>query len=253
VAQILGDSIMMNAVIVGGFVPALLYQNVEPLAETGAHVGTRDLDLAMDLVVLEKERYDNVVSCLREHGFAPEINENGNQTRQRWQAKSGAQVDFLMPPVPPDTSGGRQQSLTADFAAFTMPGLDIALKHRVIVSLNGKDLAGRTVERELPVCAPHVFIALKALAMANRHRPKDAYDIHYVLLHDNARPTGLGEQLNALRPHPAIDEAVKVLHRDYKVVDGRGPSDVSGFLEGNTDLAASALAYMLDFLKPLKT
>lgn len=253
IAQILGDSITSEAVIIGGLVPTLLYQNVELVPEIGGHVGTADIDLAMDLVILNKDRYQEVASSLKDHGFLPDTNEQGNITRQRWRAGNGAQVDFLMPPVPPDTLGGKQQSLTGELAAFTMRGLDLALLNRVIITMAGEDLDGRNVERDLPVCSPELFIMLKALAIAGRAKPKDAYDVHYVLLHDPLGPRTLGEKLQRFRPHDAVDAAVKALRRDYKDVDGRGPRDVCSFLGRRDDdeLAGSALAYMLEFLSVL--
>jgi hypothetical protein len=253
VAQVLGDSITSDAVIVGGLVPTLLYRNVVPAPETGAHVGTADVDLALDLVILNRDRYEDVTASLEANGFSPDTNEQGNVTRQRWRAANGARVDFLMPPVPPDTLGGKQQSLTSALAAFTMRGLDLALRHRVVITMTGKDLDGRSVERDLPVCSPEVFVALKGLAIAGRAKPKDAYDIHYVLLHDPHGPRALGEALQKHRPHDAVDVAIKALRRDYKEVDGRGPSDVCSFLGRGEDeeLAGSVLAHMLEFLSAL--
>jgi hypothetical protein len=254
VAQALGDDIQESAVIVGGLVPVLLYPEVQPAWEFGSHAGTHDVDLALDLVILERERYENVAASLRRSGFTPDTNESGNTVRQRWRAENGALVDFLMPPVPPDIKGGRQQPLTKDLAAFTMRGLDLALRHRVLVPLEGRDLEGRAVRRSLPVCPAEVFVMLKALALAGRDKPKDAYDLHYVLLHDARGPQGLGAALRALMPHPAIEAAVASLKRDYQEVDGRGPRDVCSFLgeRANDDLAGSALAFVLDFVSAVE-
>lgn len=98
VAQTLGDTIQEDAVIVGGLVPVLLYQDIQPNWEFGAHAGTHDIDLALDLVILKRDRYENVASCLRRSGFTPDVSENGNIIRQRWRAKDGAQVEFLIHP-----------------------------------------------------------------------------------------------------------------------------------------------------------
>ncbi|HZZ66378.1 MAG TPA: nucleotidyl transferase AbiEii/AbiGii toxin family protein [Candidatus Baltobacteraceae bacterium] len=251
VAQTLGDMIQENAVIVGGLVPVLLYQDVIPAWEFGAHAGTRDIDLTLDLVILERDRYENVAECLRRSGFAPDFNENGNITRQRWRAKNGAQVELLMPPVPPDTKGGRQQSLTQELAVFTMSGLDLALRTRLLVPLAGTDLEGRSVERFVPVCPAEVFIILKALAIAGRDKPKDAYDMHYVLLHDARGAQGVGEAVRQLLPHESVDAAMASLRRDYKEITGRGPRDVCSFLgqADNEALAGDALAFVLEFLR----
>ena len=40
----LGDAMENDAVIVGGLVPVLLYQNVRPVWEYGEHAGTADVD-----------------------------------------------------------------------------------------------------------------------------------------------------------------------------------------------------------------
>ncbi len=250
IAQALGDTITEDAVIVGGLVPVLLYQNVDPVWEFGQHAGTRDVDLALDLVILEPERYERVADSLRRSGFAPDETESGNIVRQRWRARDGTLVDFLLPPVPPDTIGGRQQSLTNELAAFTMRGLDLALAHRMVMPLAGVDLQGRNVERRLPVCRAELFVMLKALASAGRDKPKDAYDIHYALLHDPRGPEGLGADLRALAPHHAIDAALESLGRDYMEVDSRGPRDVCTFLGrvGDHELAGDALAFVRAFL-----
>lgn len=252
IAQILGDTIKDDAVVVGGLVPTLLYQDVEPVWEYGGHAGTHDMDLALDLVILEEERYENVAECLRRSGFTPDANGDGNLTRQRWRSSSGATIDFLMPPVPPKNKIGNVQSLTSTFGAVTMKGLDLALRHRQLIPLAGKDIEGRTVEREVPVCPAEVFVALKAIAIARRDKAKDAYDIHYTLLHDPRRAEGLGEALSRLAPHDAVSAAIESLQRDYQNVDGRGPSDVCKFLgkRNDLDLAGQALANVLDFLRP---
>jgi hypothetical protein len=98
----LGDDLLRETVIVGGLVPSLLYTDAIPSAETGPHVGTLDVDLALDLVILEEDRYEDMAERLARAGFVPDTNPEGNIIRQRWRTQNGVSVDFLMPPVPPD-------------------------------------------------------------------------------------------------------------------------------------------------------
>ena len=244
-AQVLGEALLRQTVIVGGLVPTLLYADAIPSAETGPHVGTLDVDLALDLVILEEDLYEDMARRLSRAGFAPDANAKGNATRQRWRSQNGVSVDFLMPPVPPDEQGGRLQNLTGAFAASTMRGLDLALTHALRITLRGTDLEGRSVTLRIPVCAPHLFIALKALAMANRDKHKDAYDIYYVLKHDERSPKILGTMLAEFADQPPVADAIGVLDRDFQNVDGRGPIDVCRFLgrAGDEDLAADVLAF----------
>ena len=89
--------------IVGGLVPSLL---IDGLSSTDAdhdrrHPGTNDLDIALAVSLLSDERYAEVGHRLRQEGFEPDVNANGNPTVQRWRLH-GLQVtiDFLMAPLP---------------------------------------------------------------------------------------------------------------------------------------------------------
>ncbi len=249
-AQVLGDDLLRETVIVGGLVPSLLYTDAIPSAETGPHVGTLDVDLALDLVILEEDRYEDMAERLARAGFVPDTNPEGNIIRQRWRTQNGVSVDFLMPPVPPDKNGGKLRHLTREFAASTMRGLDLALAHAVQVTLEGTDLEGRNVTRSVPVCAPHLFIALKGLAIANRDKHKDAYDLYYVLKHDDRGPEALGKMLAAFSDQLPVTDAIGVLDRDFQSVDGRGPVDVCRFLDrdGDEELSGDVLAFARAFL-----
>jgi hypothetical protein len=257
VALALGDEICRDEiVIVGGLVPALLYgEGADPLL--GAHVGTNDLDLALDLVILDSERYEQIRDLLTRAGFKPDESEEGALIRQRWRhADAKSTVDFLMPlSQGADPSGrGKLQSLTGDFAAIKMLGLDLALQNKVMIELEGRDLQNRQVKRNVPVCAAHVFVILKAIAMKNRDKQKDAYDLYYVLRHADRGAAGLGQQLEAFREHAAFAEMIASLRRDFETIDSRGPMDVCAFLgeTGNDDLAADVLANVQDLLRVLQ-
>jgi hypothetical protein len=251
IAQTLGDAIERDAVIVGGLVPVLLYKDIPPAWEYGHHAGTADVDLALDLVILDRERYEDVEQRLKRSGFHPDVNDRGNMVRQRWRSDEGGLVDFVMPTVPPDGEPGEQQPLTRELAATMMAGLELALARPVPIILAGRDLEDRNVERTLPVCRPEVFMVLKGLALAGRKKAKDAYDMHYVLAHDPAKPMGLATELRGLGPNATVARALEYLERDYREIDGRGPSDVCSFLNaaGDASLAGQALAYMREFVR----
>jgi hypothetical protein len=249
-AQVLGDELLQQTVVVGGLVPTLLYAGVAPSPETGAHVGTTDLDLTLDVAILEEARYEEIAARFSRAGFVPDKKENGNIVRQRWTRPEGAKIDFLMPPVAPDTKGGSLQSLTSELAAFTMLGLDLALGHSITCELSSDDLEGSKVTRRIPVCAPHIYVILKGLAIARRAKNKDAYDLYYVLKHDGARPRALGNKLAAVASHDAVVQGIASIERDFHGIDARGPRDVGRFLgELGDELAADVYAHAVEFLE----
>jgi hypothetical protein len=96
----LGD-LLDDIVVVGGLVPYLLVdqQNLPPGLEP--HAGTMDLDMGLALAILNRERYRELGRRLRDAGFEPEINAQGNRRLQTWTVGTPhpVTVDFLIPPI----------------------------------------------------------------------------------------------------------------------------------------------------------
>jgi hypothetical protein len=70
VAEALGDD-LNDTVVIGGLVPAFRYANAMDDV-LGAHVGTNDLDLALDLAILDEQRYAAIERRLGDAGFMPD-------------------------------------------------------------------------------------------------------------------------------------------------------------------------------------
>jgi hypothetical protein len=144
VATKLGD-LLNDIVVVGGLVPSLIVDQTSLPEGTEVHSGTHDLDLGLALALLDHERYRAISQRLREAGFSPDVNEQGNPTRQRWRVRSPdatVTVDFLIPPSRPSDQGGALRNLEVDFAAFIISGLRLAFLDRQTVRLSGKTIFG---------------------------------------------------------------------------------------------------------------
>ena len=241
VATKLGD-LMDELVIVGGLAPSLLVdqENLPDGAET--HVGTRDLDVGLTLGLLDQERYTTLTERLRGAGFSPDVNEEGNPTRQRWRIEGTDKVtvDFLIQPTRPEERGGRLKDIEPDFAAVIAPGLHLAFEDRVQVSLSGKTILGEEATRKIWVCGPGAYIILKALAFDDRGENKDAYDLFYVIRNFGA---GVEEVADAIRPllgDESSIQAIEMLRRDFLDHDALGPRRVAEFLTSGPDDATQA-------------
>lgn len=245
VAVTLG-ALMTELCIVGGLVPALLIdQQAGPDPDTGSlHAGTNDLDIGLAVGLLNDEQYAEISHRLRQEGFAPDRNENGNPTPQRWKlADFSVTVDFLMPPIPGAAQGGRVHKLEGDFGALIAPGLELAFEERHQVVLTGRTLTGESVRRAIPVCGPAAFTVLKALAFADRGEPKDAYDLIYVL---RRWPGGASEVAGGLAAHAEshpglVLHALGKLANDFATPAHHGPRRAAAF-EGTGELAAEGSA-----------
>ena len=177
----LGD-LLDDIVVVGGLVPYLLVdqQNLPPGLEP--HAGTMDLDMGLALAILNGERYRELGRRLRDAGFEPEVNDQGNKKLQTWTVGTPhpVTVDFLIPPIKETDEGGVLRHFESDLAAIVTPGLELAFKDRRWQELSGRIPSGAWATRKIPVCGPGAFTVLKALAFGNRAENKDAFDLFYL-------------------------------------------------------------------------
>ncbi|TXD41278.1 hypothetical protein FRC96_04650 [Lujinxingia vulgaris] len=251
-ATILGD-LLDDIVIVGGLVPSLLIP-LESLPQgVEAHVGTQDLDLGLALALLQEERYREIAKRLRDRGFAPDVNDRGNQTFQRWVfEKDAARVtlDFLMPPVDDDAKGGKVKHLESDFAALVTPGLELAFQQFETIEITGKTLQNERTKRTVKVCGAAPFIILKALAFEGRGENKDAYDLVYVIQNHASQIEGIAKNLRKLSGSEYLQHALRILRDDFITIDGPGPLRTAHFLHGgpHDETQADVSALIQDLL-----
>ncbi len=236
-------------VIIGGLVPSLLIDQ-QRLNAVDRHVGTLDVDLGLQLGILAKEGYREITARLREAGFGPDSNEAGNLVRQRWKHSSAelATLEFLIPPATPGQHGGSLQNLERDFAAVVAPGVDLAFRDRRLVTLSGRTVLAENASREVFVCGPGAYVALKALAFAGRGANKDAYDLFYVLQHYEGGLAEIAEPIRRLRGEPAVVDALAVLDREFRRVDATGPTRAGVFLGLVTDEFRAQVVGLVDAL-----
>lgn len=250
----LGD-LMDDLVVVGGLVPSLLIDQESGDPALERHVGTMDLDIGLAAGLLDQGRYREVSDRLRRSGFAPDENESGRLTRQRWkfEAHEKVTIDFLMSPTSPEDRGGSLRDLEPDFAAVVAPGLHLAFRDRRRLSLSGQTIVGEAATREIWVCGPGAFVVLKALAFGLRGENKDAYDLFYVLRNFGAGLDDVIEHLKSLLDDENTRKAIEVLRRDFLSENAVGPRRVAEFQTGGPDEAiqADVVGFVGDLLRRL--
>lgn len=257
VATVLGDLMEEEITIVGGLVPSLIIDQENLPEGADRHPGTMDLDLALQLAVLEGSGYKEISERLRGAGFEPDRSSAGNLTVQRWVVAGGdnspVTVDFLIPPVEGAGRSGQIFHLEGDFGAIISPGLDLAFKDRMIQRLDGSNLRGDLLTRDVWVCGPGALVVLKALACRGREKPKDAFDLFYVLRNYGSGPAEVAERLRPFAEHTAVGRAREILASDFADERRTGPRRVARFLGMDDDdaLHAEVVAFVSAFLEAL--
>ena len=248
----LGD-LRDEIVVIGGLVPYLLVDQENLPSGLEPHAGTMDLDLGLALAILHHERYRDLGRRLRDAGFEPEVNDQGNRRLQTWTAgvPHPVTVDFLIPPTKETDEGSARLHIESDLAAIVTPGLELAFKDRRWKELSGRLPSGAWATRTIPVCGPGAFTVLKALAFGNRAENKDAYDLFYVW--SGVGVPDVAESLVPLQPNTYIDNALSVIERDFCSHDGLGPIATAQFITQGLDdnVQADVIGHAQELLRSM--
>ena len=236
IATIMGDYIEQT-VMVGGLVPSILIDQENLPDGIDSHVGTMDLDLGLTLAIFDEKKYQAITDRLRAAKFSPDVNEQGNLTRQRWKIENVGKVtiDFLVPPTSDEDQGGQIKDIEKDFAAVVTPGLELAFKDKIKVTLDGNTIFGENAKRNVYFCGPGAFVVLKALAFRIRGENKDAYDLYYHIRNFGSSVDDIAEALKPLLNEKETKEAIKILKEDFTGIDSVGAVRVARFITGSTD------------------
>jgi len=227
IGQILG-SYRGKVAVIGGAVPWLLLRDApEP------HVGTVDIDLGLDAESLGDGEYAGLVEALMRHDYEQRPELRRFQLVRRLSPDDGAPidiiVDFLMPRDAAITRN--RPPLLDDFAVQRADGADLAIDFFEFVRIEGSMPQGGRNAVEIAVCSIPALIAMKGHALDGRHKPKDAYDIHYCIRH---YPGGIAELATACRPvlaSPSGCRGFEHIAAKFDSVDGYGPTSVRHFAE----------------------
>ncbi len=239
VATVLGDKMANDIVIVGGLVPSLLIEKLPEGVEP--HVGTRDLDLALSVVIFKEGQYKDVSKRLREQGFEPATDpETMKPISWKWTLKGAkkVEIDFLIeysrPPKhkkmlkeigdPPEV-----RFFGDGLGALIMEGMDLAAQDFVLRRISGRTLDETVADRDIKVAGLAAFFALKALAHNKRKTLKDPYDLWFVVQNFSADLNDVAIYLRKFKDHPAMVKAVDIIRREFTAIDQEGPVRVAKF------------------------
>lgn len=224
--QILGE-FRQAIVLVGGSVPPVLAPNA-----VARHVGTRDIDLALNIQSVPQATYARFRETLLRHGY-----EEGRQPFMFFRGVEATpgeivqvEVDFLA-----GEYGGTGKSHRTQRFDDVMPrkarGCDLAFDDYIELELSGELPGGGRVTHQVKVAGAVSFLVMKSFALADRLKAKDAYDINFVI---SNYPGGLEALVAAFEPHlhrGLVKEGLSCLRRQFESVGHSGPHRVAEFEE----------------------
>lgn len=198
--QVLGSYFVDGIVVVGGWVPALLLPDA-----TEAHVGSLDVDLALNPDPLRDGRYAEIVKALLATGRYSQAVERFKLRAvvdlEDGGASIAVDVDFLKPH---ERRRGKKPRHLDRFRPLDADGCAAAFFHPERLKIEGVSIAGYRNKVEIAVASIEDFLIMKSYALAGRDKPKDAYDICYCLEHAPGGPDAIGRAWRVRRTDAAV-------------------------------------------------
>jgi len=212
-------------VLVGGSVPPLLFRET-----VGDYVGTIDVDLALNHITIDDDTYQTIRSALLKRGY-----KEGKQPfiffREVATEGGGSvlvEVNFLSGEYGGTGRSHRTQQIQ-DVRARKARGCDLAFENFVIVEIEAKLPEGGIDRVTCKVAAVVPFIVMKGMALADRMKEKDAWDIYYCLVH---YPGGLDRLVDEFRIYLSnglVQEGLTNISEKFASPEHIGPRQVTDF------------------------
>ncbi len=215
-----------DIVLVGGWVPPILIGNA-----TRPHVGSMDIDLAIDHRKVNDQGYRTIQELLLSHGYTP-----GRQPHVFIRTVAGPSGDIdvevdLLAGEYGGTGKGRRHQRVQGITAHKARGCDLAFDLAAQVHLEGLLPGGGRDKVTLRVAGIVPFLIMKGMAMADRLKSKDAWDIYYCL---QEYPGGLDAIVDEFRPqlaHGLVREGLEKIAAQFASERHVGPKSVADFEE----------------------
>lgn len=236
-ARLLGEY-RQDVILVGGWVPELLFPEAELI-----HVGSLDVDLALNHRRLDDAGYRTIHELLvgREYYQKP-----GGQPFQYFREVSTSdgqkvvvQVDFLA-----GEYGGPGRKHRSQRVFGMQPrkarGCDLAFSETTTILLEGQLPDGPIDSAVINVVDVTAFIIMKAMALNDRLKEKDFWDIYFCLRSYPGGTAALAERFKPILQNGLVREGLQIIADKFASVDHYGPAAVAAF-EESTDAEGRAI------------
>ena len=217
-----------HMVIVGGWVPVLLV-----ISAPEPHPGTLDIDLALDFAQIPEDTYRTILKTFAARGYKQDAAQPFRFFRTI-SLGGGRQVDVEVDLLAGEYGGtgpGHRTQRVQDVRARKARGCDLVLSNHVEVVVEGELPGGGRGRVTFRVAAIVPWLVMKGMALHDRIKEKDAYDIYYTVR--NIRG-GVGPLVEAFHLHlsePLVKEGLRKIRSKFRSVEDIGPKWVADFLE----------------------
>ena len=213
-------------VLIGGWVPYFI------LGKQGKdHIGSIDIDLALDFQKISDESYRSIIKLLEKRGYIQGSQPfifNRNIKNVNGTSYS-IEIDLLSGEYGGTNKSHRTQKVQ-NINARKARGCDLAFQYNIPVLLKSIMPDGSENEINLKVASVVPFLVMKGMALWQRMKEKDAYDIYFTILHFPGGIDSLVEIFKPVADNNLVKEGLGKILAKFNSINSIGPTWLVKFL-----------------------
>jgi len=225
--HLLGE-IKDDIVVIGGWTPVFL------LPESDVpHVGSLDIDLALNFSKISDDTYQTILGAFLSRGYVQDTQQPFRFFRTvmvEGNTSVNVEVDLMAGEYGGTGRGHRTQEIQ-DVRARKARGCDLAFESPITITLEGELPEGGRDKVNFKVAGIVPFLVMKGMALYDRMKEKDAYDIFYCIDNYPGGTQKLAEEFSLFMKNNLITEGLGKIKAKFNSVEHVGPKWVADFLE----------------------
>jgi hypothetical protein len=225
--HLLGE-IKEEMVIIGGWTPTFILPGSDD-----PHVGSLDIDVALDFSKIPDDTYQTILKTFLKRGYIQDKEQPFRFFRKvKIEGADPINVEVdLMAGEYGGTGKGHRTQKVQDVRARKARGCDLAFDAAVTVTIEGNLPDGGKDTASFKVAGIVPFLVMKGMAMYERMKEKDAYDIYYCVEHFPGGLEGLAAEFKSFIKNKLVIEGLRKIRSKFASVEHIGPKWVADFLE----------------------
>jgi hypothetical protein len=223
-----------DVVVIGGWAPYFLLKKHG--SSGAAHVGSLDGDLALNFKSIPEDKYETILETIQRLGYRQRKNVQGEDIPASFEktiivgeTPFTMQIDFLAGEYG-GTAKNRRHQKVQDILAHKGRGADLVFDNFYKEEIQGRFPNGAEVRVSVFIANELAVFAMKGVAIGQRTKAKDYYDIYMIAKHLDGGPTALGKRLSSFKGNKVILEAAENVRKYFDSPRGLGPTSVADFM-----------------------
>lgn len=224
-----------SIVLVGGWAPYLL---IEEFGHDFDHIGSIDIDLAIDPENITEDNYSTIIELIEARGYKNRISTDGQVIQFSYckdivspfnSKEYNIHIDFLTTEIE-ERRGHRHRNVQHNLPARMALGCVLAFTNNMWKTISGQLPNGGEAETEILMLDTAGCIGMKGVVLGERYKEKDAYDIYSVVGHCHKSPE---EVAKLVKPHlsdPTMKAGIDSIKQKFRNQNAEGPSWIGYFL-----------------------